>query len=83
MTCVATRLILLAFAVGLVVSSVTGSDAVGWLAAGVAVALAFAAGRLVPNRSSGSACAVPMQHVPDEVEVMSDAADIKVESTPI
>lgn len=67
MTCGATRLIILAWVVGLVGASISGSDAVGWLAAGVAVAIAFAIGRMLPNRFAGSTCALP--HRDDEVEV--------------
>lgn len=58
MTCAATRLISIAFAVGLVVSTLTGSDLLGWAAAGIAVALAWLAPRVIPSRVARSSCAV-------------------------
>lgn len=66
MTCSATRLVIIAWAVGLLVATISGSDAVGWLAAGVAVAIAVAIGRWVPGRLGASSCAV--SHRADDVE---------------
>lgn len=63
MTCSATRFILLAWAVGLLAATVSGSDLVGWVAAGVAVATAMVVGRLMPGRFGGSSCAVPRRAV--------------------
>ena len=59
MTCSATRFILLAWAVGLLAATLSGSDLVGWVAAAFAVAIAVGVGRLMPGRFGRSSCAVP------------------------
>ncbi len=69
MTCAATRLIIVAFAVGLLVSTISGSDAIGWMAAGIAVAIAIGVGRLAPNRFGGSTCPVPQRTVEPEDDI--------------
>jgi hypothetical protein len=56
--CALSRFIVLATLVGVAASSLTGSDLVGWLAAGAAAALLWLAERLVPQLQ-GRSCPVP------------------------
>lgn len=54
--CAATRPLLAAMLVGMAVATVWGSDAWGWVAAGVAATLVAVVGRRVDG---GGSCAVP------------------------
>jgi hypothetical protein len=58
-TCSATRLILLAWAVGLVASTLLGSDALGWAAAGLAVVFAVLVDRRMARRHGPSCMGHP------------------------
>ena len=58
MTCSAARLLIVAWAVGLLTTTISGSEVVGWVAAGVAVAMAVAIERWKPGRFGASSCAV-------------------------
>lgn len=51
MTCSATRFIIIAWAVGLLTMTLTGSEGAGWLAAGMVVAVASLLGRKRPARA--------------------------------
>lgn len=58
MMCALSRFIVLATLVGVAASSITGSDAVGWLAAGAAAGLLWLAERLIPQLR-GTSCPIP------------------------
>ena len=58
-TCGLSRLLLVAFVAGWVVSSLTGSELAGWVAVAVAVGATLAV-----QRARGSAPACPVQPVP-------------------
>lgn len=58
-TCGATRLLVPGFLIGLSVSSVAGSDLLGWIAGAVTVAVLIVVQRF---RGTGSACAI---HLPE------------------
>lgn len=59
--CTASRYLMIAFGFGLVASSLTGSDGIGWLVAVVAVLTAYVLERQFPQRFGGTSCAVPRQ----------------------
>lgn len=59
MICSASRYLIVAWIVGVVSASVTGSEPMAWTAAAVAVALTYALTRWGPARFRASGCAVP------------------------
>jgi hypothetical protein len=59
MMCSASRYLLVAWVAGLAAATLTGSDALGWAAAAVAVAVAYGLGRVSPGRFGGGSCALP------------------------
>jgi hypothetical protein len=61
--CSLSRFIVVATLVGVAASSLTGSDAVGWLAAGAAAGLLWTAERLIPQ-FRGRSCPVPASPAP-------------------
>ena len=61
MVCSSARYVMIAGLAGLASSSISGSDAVGWIAAGVVAGLLLLATRLFPARFGGGSCAVPTQ----------------------
>lgn len=66
--CAASRYVLLAWLAGMIATTVTGSDAIGWLAAGLVVALAVGLSRWFPDRFATS-CPLPP---PSAREVRAD-----------
>ncbi len=60
-TCRATRLLVPGFLIGVFVSSVSGSDAVGWAAAALTVGVLLAVQRM---RHTGASCAIEPPQVP-------------------
>ncbi len=67
-TCAATRLLIPAFFVGLIVSTLAGSDLAGWAAAAVTAGLLFMVGRA---RGTTTTCALPAPR--DDVREPVDA----------
>lgn len=61
MVCSSARYVMIAGLAGLAASSISGSDAVGWIAAGVVAGLLLLAARLFPAQFGGGSCAVPTQ----------------------
>ena len=61
MVCSSARYVMIAGLAGLAATSISGSDAVGWIAAGVVAGLLLLATRLFPARFGGGSCAVPTQ----------------------
>lgn len=59
MICSASRYLMVAWLVGVVAASVTGSEPMAWAAAAAAVALTYAVTRWGPQRFRASSCAVP------------------------
>ncbi|MEO6989817.1 MAG: hypothetical protein ABI239_14360 [Aquihabitans sp.] len=59
MICSASRYLMVAWVVGVVAASVTGSETLAWAAAAVAVALTYAVTRWGPQRFRATGCAVP------------------------
>ena len=55
-TCGLTRLVVPAFLVGFMITALSGSEPLGWLAAAVTAVGLFVIGRV---RGAGTACAVP------------------------
>ena len=58
MICSASRYLMVAWVVGVVAASVTGSEPMAWAAAAVAVALTYALTRWGPSRFQATGCAV-------------------------
>lgn len=61
MMCSASRYVLVAWFAGLLTATATGSDALGWAAAAIAVALSWALARRDPARFGVTSCAVPQR----------------------
>jgi hypothetical protein len=59
MMCSASRYLLVAWVAGLAVTTLTGSDTLGWAAAAVAVGIAYVLARRAPGRFGGGSCALP------------------------
>lgn len=57
--CSLSHYLLIAGLVGILTSGVTGSDALGWAAAGAAVLMTYLAGRRFPGRFGAASCDVP------------------------
>ncbi len=56
MMCSASRYVLVAWLAGLLATTATGSDALGWAGAAVAVAATYGFARLFPARFGGGSC---------------------------
>lgn len=68
MICSASRYLMVAWLVGVVAASATGSESMAWAAAAVAVAVAYAVTRWGPNRFRATGCAVPVGSAVDRQE---------------
>ena len=80
MICSASRYLIVAWIVGVVAASVTGSEPLAWTAAAVAVALTYVLTRWGPSRFQASGCAVSGSVGRDGRARLSDAQ--KVEDHP-
>lgn len=78
--CSASRYVLIAWFAGLVTTSLTGSDVLGWAAAGIAVAAAYGLARWSPARFGGGSCALPQRPAAELDAVAPRPADL--ETTP-
>lgn len=79
MMCSASRYVLVAWFAGLFATTATGSDTLGWLAAGLTVAATYAFARLFPARFGGGSCALPQSWARDTV---GDATTAPAEPRP-
>lgn len=59
MICSASRYLIVAWIIGVVAASATGSEPLAWTAATVAVAITYGLGRWGPSRFRPAGCAVP------------------------
>lgn len=60
MICAASRYLMVAWVVGVVAASVTGSETLAWAAAAIAAGLIYALSRWGPQRLRVTGCAVPV-----------------------